>query len=69
MKVLQQNFCVIGQPEAELHIVKFEEVLKQVCAGLQPVNAWFLIIASYRECVYACACLCVSVCLSVPDNI
>ena len=25
MKVLQQNFTVVGQPEAELHILKFEK--------------------------------------------
>ena len=29
-------------------------------AGYRPVHAWFLIIASVRECLYVYVCMCVS---------
>ena len=33
------------------------------------VRAWFLIIASVRECLYACLFACVCVCASAPEAI
>ena len=36
--------------------------LNQACAGHRPVRAWFLRIASVRECLYACVCVCLRVC-------
>ena len=33
--------------------------LNQVRAGRRPAHAWFLRIASVRECLYACVCVCV----------
>ena len=36
--------------------------LNQAYAGLWPAHAWFLRIASVRECLYACVCVCVCVC-------
>ena len=42
--------CVRGKP-----ILLF---LNQACVNR--TRAWFLIIASVRECLYGCACMCVS---------
>ena len=43
--------------------------LNQACAGLRPTQAWFLRIASVRECQYACVFVCVYVCVSTPEAI
>ena len=43
------------------------DFLNQACAGHRPVCAWFLRIASVRECLYACVFVCV--CVSAPEAI
>ena len=46
-------------------------LLNQVCASRRSADAWFLRIASVRECLYACVCVfaCVCVCVSAPEAI
>ena len=42
-------------------------ILNHARAGLWPACAWFLRIASVRECLYACVFACVCVCVSAPE--
>ena len=47
--------------------LKLHELLNQVHASHRPAHAWFLRIASIRECLYACVC--VFACVSTPEAI
>ena len=42
-----------------------QKFLNQTRAGHRPVRAWFLRIASVRECL--CVCVCLHVCVSTPE--
>ena len=52
-----------------------QRFLNQMRASLWPVHAWFLRIATVRECLYDCVCVCacvcvrVCVCVSAPEAI